>query len=162
MSNRWSGPPAAPCLVMDAPGVADRPWPLTLVPIVEVPSGTSGPWIALAEPEGGDLADVAVQCLGQAMAQDAISAMTQGGPPPGTLGVDWHLANTKVATADGAWLYFSPATVCWCDQSGAPRYDCDQFLRPAEDMLDVSEPALSNYGFVVDERLAGDRDRAAI
>jgi hypothetical protein len=133
---------------------------LGLKPMVEVPSGTLGPWVTLGESVDAALADQADQCLQQAMANDAI------GSPDGLPGersitplFDWHMENTKVVTHDGETVYFSPATVCWCADDGEPRFDCDHDLAPAADMLNVGAVITGRYAVVADERLTGDARR---
>lgn len=151
-------PPPAPYLVLTGPNEEPCRLRLTLVPIVEVPSGTLGPWLALDPSADAELADKAQRCLEEAMACDAVSSAVAR-PIAAVPAAEWELGNTKVVTPAGEAFYFSPATVCWCDEAGAPRYDCDRDLSPAADMLDAGAVVPAGWVAVHDERLTVPTDR---
>lgn len=144
----------APCLVVRL-GVQeeDRVLNLSVEPIVEVPSGTSGPWLRLRDPHETSLSGVAMDALEQAMTRDALSGLLEAPDTTGSAGgAGWYLSNTKLITPDGQALYLSPKAVCWCAGDGTPAYECDERLCPAESMLDPTERVMAGYRFVADER----------
>lgn len=127
---------------------------LTVEPIVEVPSGTSGPWLRLRDPHEISLGGVAMDALEQAMAADVLAGFLETEDTAGLPARSrWYLSNTQLITPDGQALYLSPKGVCWCADDGTPAYECDEWLRPAESMLDPAERMMAGYRFVADERV---------
>ncbi len=143
----------APFLVLEPERDNQAVCCLALAAMVEVPSGTSGPWIALQKGYSATVAATATAGLRQAMWADAVAGSLDTGAAGGVEPCSWRLMNTKVATADGTSLYLSPLTVCWCDDDGEPRYECDDQLCPAQALEEPTTRIGTGYRFVPDERL---------
>lgn len=121
---------------------------LEVQPMVEVPSGTSGPWL------------VPVQGLPSQTRRNALAAletMRAEGILQGTLQTDtgrcsWRLINTRVRDAGGAEYTLCPVTVSWLDADGEPAFDCDHLGRPDGDLITGGE-RINAYEFVAESDL---------
>jgi hypothetical protein len=144
---------SAPFLIVEPEGGEPVLCPLALAPMVEVPSGTSGPWLALQKGQPATVVAVARDSLAQAMASNRLSGSLRAPANSEGQRCSWRLRNTKVVTVDGASLYFCPSTVCWCGSDDEPRYECDDELRPAQALDEPATSIAPGYRFVSDERL---------
>lgn len=145
-------PGDAPAMVIEAADGTRSRHRLTVMPIVEVPSGTSGPWLRLGDDTGGSHRDVAADALEQSGREDTIAGTVVAGSAADAAGYRWWLTGTKIVSAAGEASYLSPRTVCWVNADGEPRYDCDAAGRPAADMHDPLATVPADYRYVADER----------
>lgn len=103
---------------------------LEVQPMVEVPSGTSGPWLVPAAAVPGATRRRALAALEMARAE----GVHRGTAPDGGAW-SWRLLNARIRCPGGAEYTLCPVTVCWLDADGEPAFDCDHHGGPDADLV---------------------------
>ncbi|MFO7857783.1 MAG: hypothetical protein R6V11_02565 [Ectothiorhodospiraceae bacterium] len=145
MPGATNSPTDGPALVLQGADGTEERVALEVQPMVEVPSGTSGPWLVPVQ-------GLTTQTRRQALA--ALETVCEQGDRQGQLQTDtghcsWRLINTRVRDAAGADYTLCPMTVCWLDADGEPTFDCDHAGRPDGDLITGGE-RIGPYAFVAD------------
>jgi len=111
-----------------------RRYRLAVTPIFEVPSGTSGPWLRLADATA-DANELAAKALATARQGDRLEGLVEEAEAAPSRQHHWWLDGAHIELVNGPSYWLSPQTVCWTDTAGEPCYDCDWDGAPTADMM---------------------------